>query len=112
MRFDFRIQNYDEENEILYVQYTPENRRLGVIRVRLPLAPDAAGNWPDRGKILNMIRQSAPVLRWQRKERSINRMAEDLLPVADLIGYEEAGAKRLEAPVITGPIAFPREEVI
>lgn len=112
MKFDFRIQNHDEENEVLLVRYTPQDRSLGVINTRLSLAPDGEGNWPDREDILRTIRTNAPVHQWQRKLRVRVRSAEDLQPIMNLIGYEETGVEKPAASTVDDPRAFPNEATI
>lgn len=112
MKFDFRIQNHDVETETLLVRYTPQDRALGIINMRLSVAQDGAGDWPDRKDILHMIRANAPVQQWQRKARARNRTARDMAPVTDLIGYEETGVEKPAASTVDDPRAFPNEATI
>lgn len=112
MKFDFRIQNYDEEHEVLNVQYVPEDRALGVVRRKLSLVMNERGEWPKKDQMSDMIRRNAPVEQWQRKVNLANRTLEDLLPVIDLIGYEETGAEQPEPLVVRNPTEFPNEGVI
>ena len=112
MKFDFVIQNHDEEREQLIVRFTPEDKALGVIRKRFSLTLGDDGRWPGREDILRMIRANAPLQQWQRKARALDHPSGDMAPVVDLIGYEEFGAKKPVESRVGVPQAFPNEAVI
>lgn len=112
MKFDFVIQNHDEEREQLIVRFTPEHKGLGIIRKRFSLTRDDDGKWPGREDILRMIRTNAPIQQWQRKATALAHPAEDMAHIIDLVGYEESGVRKPAKSRIGTPQAFPNEAVI